>query len=78
MAKVWLVTEQGWGFWSESFVSIRGKTVPLDSLTPQQHEYVMTSVEVNALNAAAAGEGKYRAEGLPKFDEVFPELAREA
>ena len=74
MAKVKLVTPQGYEFWYESFVNVRGQVLALDSLTPGQKEFVMTSVEVNAMNAAAAGRGIYRAEGLPTFEEVFPRM----
>jgi hypothetical protein len=75
LAKVKLVTPQGYEFWYEAFVSIGGETVPLDDLSPEQRCYVMTSVEVNALNAAAGGRGVYRAEDLPPLKEVFPKLA---
>ena len=74
--KVKLVTEHGWEFWGESFVNIRGKEVAMDSLTPEQHDYIMASVDAHALTAAAKGKGVYRAE-LPDFESVFPEFAKE-
>lgn len=72
-----LVTPKGYHFWGESLVSIDGKDYPLDEMTPEQRSYVMTNVNVNALNAAFAGEAVFRAEGLPDFEDVFPELAAE-
>ena len=73
--KVKLVTEHGWEFWAESFVDIGGDVVAMDALTPEQHDYIMASVDAHALTAAARGTGAYRAE-LPPFEQVFPERKR--
>lgn len=70
-----LTTPEGWKFWAESFVHIGEEDIPLDSLTEQQRNYVMASVDVHALNAVYAGRATFKAEGLPEFEEVFPELA---
>lgn len=50
---------------------------PLDELTKEQRSYVLAVRDVNALNAAYAGRAEFRAEGLPAFEEVFPEIAAE-
>lgn len=70
-----LVTKNGYHFWGESFVVIDGEDYPLDEMTPQQRGYVLAVRDVNALNAAFAGKAKFYAEGLPEFEEVFPNLA---
>ena len=48
---------------------------PLDELTKEQRSYVLAVRDVNALNAAYAGRAEFRAEGLPAFEEVFPDIA---
>lgn len=70
-----LVTESGYKFWGESFAVIDGEDYPLDEMTPEQRSYVLAVRDVNALNAAYAGRAEFTAEGLPAFEEVFPELA---
>lgn len=70
-----LVTSSGYHFWGESFAVIDGEDYCLDELTPEQRSYVLAVRDVNALNAAFAGEAEFTAEGLPDFAEVFPELA---
>lgn len=72
-----LVTPSGYRFWGESLVTIDGKDYPLDELTREQRSYVLAVRDVNALNAAYAGRAEFRAEGLPAFEEVFPEIAAE-
>ncbi len=72
-----LVTPSGYRFWGESFVVIDGKNYPLDELTREQRSYVLAVRDVNALNAAYAGRAVFHAEGLPAFEEVFPEIAEE-
>ena len=72
-----LVTPKGYHFWGESLVTIDGKDYPLDELNKDQRDYVLAVRDVNALNAAFAGERVYRAEGLPEFEDVFPEIAAE-
>lgn len=71
-----LVTESGYHFWGESFAVIDGKDYPVDEMTSEQRNYVFAVRDVNALNAAFAGEAEFSAVGLPRFEEVFPELAR--
>ena len=71
-----LVTPSGYRFWGESLVTIDGKDYPLDELTKEQRSYVLAVRDVNALNAAYAGRAEFRAEGLPAFEEVFPEIAK--
>ena len=56
-------------------VTIDGVDYPLDELTKEQRSYVLAVRDVNALNAAYAGRVEFRAEGLPDFEEVFPEIA---
>ena len=70
-----LVTEKGYHFWGESFATIDGEDYPLDEMTPQQRSYVLAVRDVNALNAAFAGQAEFTAQGLPAFEEVFPLLA---
>lgn len=70
-----LVTPSGYRFWGESLVTIDGTDYPLDELTREQRSYVLAVRDVNALNAAYAGRAVFRAEGLPAFEEVFPEIA---
>lgn len=70
-----LVTPKGYRFWGESLVTIDGVDYPLDELTGRQRSYVLAVRDVNALNAAYAGRAEFRAEGLPAFEEVFPEIA---
>ena len=72
-----LVTPSGYHFWGESLVTIDGVDYPLDELTKEQRSYVLAVRDVNALNAAYAGRAEFRAEGLPAFEEVFPEIAAE-
>lgn len=72
-----LVTASGYHFWGESFAVIDGKDYPLDEMTPEQRSYVLAVRDVNSLNAAFAGKAEFRAEGLPAFEEVFPEIAAE-
>lgn len=72
-----LVTPSGYRFWGESLVAIDGVEYPLDELTREQRGYVLAVRDVNALNAAYAGRAEFRAEGLPAFEEVFPEIAAE-
>lgn len=72
-----LVTPSGYHFWGESLVTIDGVDYPLDELTREQRSYVLAVRDVNALNAAYAGRAEFRAEGLPAFEEVFPEIAAE-
>ena len=72
-----MVTPKGYKFWGESLVTIDGKDYPLDELTKDQRDFVMATVDVNALNAAFAGEAVFKAEGLRSFEEVFPEIAAE-
>lgn len=72
-----LVTPSGYKFWGESLVTIDGKDYPLDEMNEAQRDYVMTRINVNGLNAAFAGRAEFRAEGLPAFEEVFPEIAAE-
>ena len=72
-----LVTASGYHFWGESFAVIDGRDYPLDEMTPEQRSYVLAVRDVNALNAAFAGQAEFRAEGLPAFEEVFPEIAAE-
>lgn len=71
-----LVTPKGYHFWGESFAVIDGEDYPLNEMTPEQQSYIMTKVNLQALNAAYAGEAEFYAEGLPEFEEVFPELAK--
>ena len=70
-----LVTPSGYRFWGESLVTIDGVDYPLDELTREQRSFVLAVRDVNALNAAFAGRAEFRAEGLPTFEEVFPEIA---
>lgn len=70
-----LVTPSGYHFWGESLVTIDGVDYPLDEMTCEQRSYVLAVRDVNALNAAFAGRAEFRAEGLPAFGEVFPEIA---
>ena len=72
-----LVTPSGYRFWGESLVTIDGVDYPLDELTREQRSFVLAVRDVNALNAAFAGRAEFRAEGLPAFEEVFPEIAAE-
>lgn len=72
-----MVTPKGYHFWGESLVTIDGKDYPLDEMNKEQRDYVCAVRDVNALNAAFAGERVYRAEGLPEFEDVFPEIAAE-
>lgn len=72
-----LVTPSGYRFWGESLVTIDGVDYPLDELTREQRSFVLAVRDVNALNAAFAGRAEFRAEGLPTFEEVFPEIAAE-
>lgn len=72
-----LVTPSGYRFWGESLVTIDGVDYPLDELTREQRSFVLAVRDVNALNAAYAGRAEFRAEGLPAFEEVFPEIAAE-
>lgn len=72
-----LVTPSGYRFWGESFAVIDGKDYPLDEMTREQRSYVLAVRDVNALNAAYAGRAEFRAEGLPAFEDVFPDIARE-
>lgn len=58
-------------------MTIDGVDYPLDELTREQRSYVLAVRDVNALNAAYAGRAEFRAEGLPAFEEVFPEIAAE-
>ena len=58
-------------------VTIDGVDYPLDELTKEQRSYVLAVRDVNALNAAYAGRAEFRAEGLPAFEEVFPDIAAE-
>lgn len=68
-----LVTADGWAFHAQSFVKVRGKYIDLDDLNERQKNYVAAMLNVNGLNAAYAGRALFQAEGLPSFDEVFPE-----
>ena len=70
-----LVTPSGYHFWGESLVTIDGVDYPLDEMTCEQRSFVLAVRDVNALNAAFAGRAEFRAEGLPAFEEVFPEIA---
>lgn len=72
-----LVTPSGYHFWGESLVTIDGVDYPLDELSRRQRSFVLAVRDVNALNAAFAGRAEFRAEGLPAFEEVFPEIAAE-
>lgn len=72
-----LVTPSGYHFWGESLVTIDGVDYPLDEMTCEQRSFVLAVRDVNALNAAFAGRAEFRAEGLPAFEEVFPEIATE-
>lgn len=71
------VTPKGYRFWGESLVTIDGKDYPLDELSKEQRDYVLAVRDVNALNAAFAGKAVFRAEGLPDFETMFPEIAAE-
>lgn len=77
MAKVELVTKNGHRFTYESFVDIGDKSYPISDLTEEQRNYVFAQRDVQALNAAYAGQYHFRAEGLRPFEEVFPEIAAE-
>ena len=70
-----LAPPRGYRFWGESLVTIDGVDYPLDELTREQRSYVLAVRDVNALNAAYAGRAEFRAEGLPAFEEIFPEIA---
>lgn len=72
-----LVTPSGYHFWGESLVTIDGVDYPLDEMTREQRSFCLAVRDVNALNAAFAGQAEFRAEGLPAFEEVFPEIAAE-
>ena len=69
-----LITPSGWKFLGKSFVTVNGKDYPLDELSKKRRDYVLAVRDVNALNAAFAGKAEFRAEGLPEFKYVFPEL----
>jgi len=69
-----LTTASGHKFWGESFAVIDGEDYCLDDMTAEQRSYVLAVRDVNALNAAYAGKAEFRAEGLPRFEEVFPEI----
>lgn len=71
-----LVTPKGYRFWGESLVTIDGVDYPLDELTREQRSYVLAMRDVNALNAAYAGRAEFRAEGLPNFEDVFPDIVQ--
>ena len=58
-------------------MTIDGVDYPLDEMTREQRSFCLAVRDVNALNAAFAGQAEFRAEGLPAFEEVFPEIAAE-
>lgn len=68
-----LTTAQGYKFWYESFVTIKGKEYAINEMTPEQQEYIAATINVNGLNAAFAGERVYSAK-LPPAREVFREI----
>lgn len=68
-----LVTSKGYPFRAESLVTIGEEYRPLDMLTGEQRDYVLVSRDVHALNAAYSGKAVFTAEGLPKYEKVFPE-----
>lgn len=72
-----LTTPSGWKFWGESLVTIHGEDYPVNEMTQLQRDYVLAVRDVNALNAAYAGRAVFTAEGLPKFEEVFPMKQKE-
>ena len=67
-----LVTPRGWEYNAASFVKIGGRYYDTDDLTPEQHQYVDTCMNMKGLNSLFAGEREYYAEGLRPFQEVFP------
>ena len=69
-----LVTPAGYEFWGESLVNIDGKDFALNEMTQQQHDFVMTAVDLHALNTVFAGQATFTAEGMPVFEAVFPKL----
>lgn len=71
-----LVTPSGWEFNAASYVKINGEWVDTDDLNDAQKSYVATRLNIQAMNAAYAGQREYYAENLPDVHEVFPQLAK--
>lgn len=57
-----LTTPEGHKFLYESLVTIHGRECPLNEMTPEQQEFVATTINVNAMNIAYAGERVYYAD----------------
>lgn len=70
-----LVTPSGWEFNAGTFVKIGGQYYDVDEMNEAQRNYIAARLNVQGLNAAYAGKLKFQAEGLPPFNEVFPDIA---